>query len=280
MTPFECKICGSRKIIKSGGEFICQYCGTKYSENEFRDLIAASALKRGNDGDPSDNPSITLESKKPNVERKINDYESAIDQRNDNIKPMNYQREMKSYSSQGSKGHGVLVVILCALFGLCATLIFVTRTSSSNDSTISNNYNQVPASTQQTVTYSEPQTAYSSYSSTQPNYQIQQSYSETQPEEMANDLSEAYLIPGSDSRYINYSDLFGFDDWECKLARNEIYARHGRRFNNADIQYYFDSQSWYHGTIDPEQFNEGILSAVERENVKIIKEYEKQNGFN
>lgn len=57
-----------------------------------------------------------------------------------------------------------------------------------------------------------------------------------------------YLLP-SDSRLITESDLQGMSREDVALARNEIYARHGRTFRNETYQAYFDSQSWY--TPDP-----------------------------
>ena len=69
------------------------------------------------------------------------------------------------------------------------------------------------------------------------------------------------------------------NEWQCKVARNEIYARYGRRFRNEDLQRYFDGCSWYHGTIAPDAFNDDMLSKLEKDNVKTIEEYEKRMGF-
>ena len=55
------------------------------------------------------------------------------------------------------------------------------------------------------------------------------------------------------------------------LARNEIFARHGRRFQNQDIQAYFDSCSLYEGTIAPEDFDTSVMNDVEVQNVWTLK---------
>lgn len=88
--------------------------------------------------------------------------------------------------------------------------------------------------------------------------------------------SSGYIIPGSDSRYIGYSDIQGLSSWEIKLAKNEIYARHGRKFNNSEIQSYFNRQSWYYGSISPsnDSYIENQFNDYERENVKFLSRYE------
>ena len=86
----------------------------------------------------------------------------------------------------------------------------------------------------------------------------------------ASSTSSKYIIADSNTRYLTEADVSGLSAWEKRLARNEIYARHGRRFNNADIQAYFDSQSWYNGTIAPSDFSESILSDIEKKNVALI----------
>ena len=66
---------------------------------------------------------------------------------------------------------------------------------------------------------------------------------------------------------------------ECRLARNEIYARHGRRFLDETVQAYFDSQDWYEGTIDADDFSESVLNEYERKNADMILEYENKKGY-
>ena len=43
------------------------------------------------------------------------------------------------------------------------------------------------------------------------------------------------------------------------IARNEIYARHGRKFNDSELQAYFNSKSWYKGTVNPEDFSTSVF---------------------
>ncbi|MCI9162044.1 MAG: YARHG domain-containing protein [Lachnospiraceae bacterium] len=83
-----------------------------------------------------------------------------------------------------------------------------------------------------------------------------------------------YMIPDSSSRRLSMSDLAGLSKDQLKIARNEIYARHGRLFDSETLQFYFNSKSWYHGTIAPSAFSEDLLSQVEKDNVKLIKQKE------
>lgn len=91
--------------------------------------------------------------------------------------------------------------------------------------------------------------------------------------------TSGYIIPGSDTMYLWPSDLYSLTQGECRLARNEIYARHGRMFDDSELQYYFDTQEWYTGTITPEDFSDDVLNEYEIYNRDIIAEYEKEMGY-
>ena len=88
-----------------------------------------------------------------------------------------------------------------------------------------------------------------------------------------------YILDGSDKRIISRSEVTGLDNNEMTLALNEIFARHGRKFNTPSIQAYFDKQSWYKGTISAADFDEDVLSAVERTNVNTILSVMEEKGY-
>ncbi len=83
-----------------------------------------------------------------------------------------------------------------------------------------------------------------------------------------------YILPESDSRYYSTSELAGLSKDQLRLARNEIYARHGRKFDAADLQSYFDSQPWYTGTIETSAFNDSVLNQYEKTNIATIQQLE------
>lgn len=88
-----------------------------------------------------------------------------------------------------------------------------------------------------------------------------------------------FVIYDSDSRYLMPSDLQRLTAEQLRLARNEIYARRGRRFKDTALQTYFDSKSWYKGTIDLENFQDSIFNDYERANAYFIKDFERLSGY-
>ncbi|MDO4961343.1 MAG: YARHG domain-containing protein [Eubacteriales bacterium] len=86
--------------------------------------------------------------------------------------------------------------------------------------------------------------------------------------------SDEYVLWQSSQIYLENMDVELMDKSELRFARNEIYARHGRIFTSADLQNYFNSKSWYHGSVSAEAFNDNMLSAIEKANVKLIESYE------
>ncbi len=86
----------------------------------------------------------------------------------------------------------------------------------------------------------------------------------------------SYILDNSDSCYLTEGDLQGLSKNELRLARNEIYARHGRIFKDEQLQSYFDSMSWYKGTISADDWKESYLNEYEKYNANFILEYENQ----
>lgn len=91
--------------------------------------------------------------------------------------------------------------------------------------------------------------------------------------------AEEYILPESGSRYLSESDLQGLSKEECRIARNEIFARHGRKFDDEELQEYFNSCSWYTGTIAPEDFDDSVLNEYEIANRDLIVTYEQEKGY-
>lgn len=88
-----------------------------------------------------------------------------------------------------------------------------------------------------------------------------------------------YLLENSDTEYLTKEDLEGFTAEQCRLARNELYARHGRLFDDEELQNYFNSCSWYQGSVSAEDFDESMLSEIEMANRDLIVEYEEEMGY-
>ncbi len=93
--------------------------------------------------------------------------------------------------------------------------------------------------------------------------------------------NEDYVLPDSDERYYDKEDLEDLSDYDLYLARNEIFARHGRGFNNSDLQSYFDSKDWYTREYDPDEFDamsDDIVNDYEKKNADLIRSVEQERG--
>lgn len=91
---------------------------------------------------------------------------------------------------------------------------------------------------------------------------------------------DGYILP-TDSRYITEDELYGLTAEQVRLARNEIYARHGYTFNTQSIRDYFLSKNWYHpnASVTASTFGTGQMNDYERANVDVIKGYENRMGW-
>ena len=88
-----------------------------------------------------------------------------------------------------------------------------------------------------------------------------------------------YIFPDSASRYLTDADVEGLTIQEINYGKNEIYARHGRRFQSQELMDYFESKSWYQGLYDPKDFDDNYaytLNEYERRNAEFlnVKEHE------
>ena len=88
-----------------------------------------------------------------------------------------------------------------------------------------------------------------------------------------------YILPESASRLLTEADLENLTQEDLRIARNEIYARHGTKFLDEGLQEYFNGKSWYNGTIEPDDFKEDMLSEIERTNEDTIVNYETKMGY-
>lgn len=83
-----------------------------------------------------------------------------------------------------------------------------------------------------------------------------------------------YVLPESDTRYYSEDELQALSDYDLYVARNEIFARYGRMFNNEDLNTYFNSKTWYSPTIAPEDFSDSMLNKYEKANVEAMAKIE------
>jgi hypothetical protein len=77
------------------------------------------------------------------------------------------------------------------------------------------------------------------------------------------------IFPDSSRRRLQPTELVGLSPTQLRLARNEIFARNGHRFNDPALRRHFEQYSWYEprpGTVS--------LNSVEQANVELLRQAE------
>lgn len=99
-----------------------------------------------------------------------------------------------------------------------------------------------------------------------------------EPERVWKTLDNDYVLPECETRYYTYDELRDIHPDELYIARNEIYARHGRMFKNEKLNEYFSSKSWYTPKYTPEEFDamgDSVFNNYELANRAVLIELEK-----
>lgn len=99
-------------------------------------------------------------------------------------------------------------------------------------------------------------------------------------EKKTEEEEQEYIFPDSDKKYLTEDEVLSVDVKKLKIARNEIFARHGYIFKSEDLKEYFENTSWYKGTIKADEFNsDKVFNDFEKKNVELIKKIEDEiNG--
>lgn len=88
------------------------------------------------------------------------------------------------------------------------------------------------------------------------------------------------MIDDSNVRAITEADLSGMSLAQLRIARNEIFARHGRQFKDTMLNQWFYSKTWYlniplkYAPDDFDAIRPSPLSKLESDNANFIKAYE------
>lgn len=85
--------------------------------------------------------------------------------------------------------------------------------------------------------------------------------------------SSDYILPNSNSVYLTKEVLSKLNSEELRIARNEIYARHGYIFTTEDMIKYFEGKSWYTPSIS--EVPESMLNEYEIANRDLILSLER-----
>lgn len=103
---------------------------------------------------------------------------------------------------------------------------------------------------------------------------------QTDDEQAAPASDGDYVLADSDTRLYTADELESLSDWELEIARNEIYARHGREFSNEALREYFEGQPWYEPRYSAEEFDalDGVLNQTEVANAELILSIEQSRS--
>lgn len=83
-----------------------------------------------------------------------------------------------------------------------------------------------------------------------------------------------YVLAASSTRKLTREDIQELTAEQLRIACNEILARHGVLFQEEDLKAYFESKSWYKGTIDATDFNaqaDALLNPAEKSNMELLQ---------
>ena len=97
------------------------------------------------------------------------------------------------------------------------------------------------------------------------------------PEVQKPTKDSTYLFKDSDKVLLKESQLEKCSKAQLRLARNEIYARHGAIFDVEDLDTYFGKKSWYKPKMHITEFYEKVeMNMVEEQNLILIQKVEQQ----
>ena len=85
--------------------------------------------------------------------------------------------------------------------------------------------------------------------------------------------SMVYLLD-THTRFYTEKELAGFSKDLIRLFKNEIYARHGYRFETKDIYNIFLHFTWYYPDFSADNFKESVFNQYEKENLKLLVKLE------
>ncbi len=89
--------------------------------------------------------------------------------------------------------------------------------------------------------------------------------------------NQEYIFADSGNRYLSEEEVRSVGVDKLRIARNEIFARHGYIFNDEELRQYFSNMSWYKGSVPSEEFNmDVVFNDFEKKNIELIEGLESE----
>lgn len=85
------------------------------------------------------------------------------------------------------------------------------------------------------------------------------------------EAEDAYVLPESNEKELSADELRNLGEDRLRIARNEIYARYGRSFQDEALAQYFQKKAWY---CQSEPIEDAVLSETELANRDLILQAE------
>ena len=85
------------------------------------------------------------------------------------------------------------------------------------------------------------------------------------------EAEDAYVLPESNEKELSADELRDLGEDRLRIARNEIYARYGRSFQDEALEQYFQKKAWY---CQSETIDDTVLSETEFANRDLILQAE------
>lgn len=275
-----CTRCGSK--IDSG-EFFCPYCGhpTKNPTAEREEPTLERTIER-----PAPVPVLSERQRAAARRDKYRDSSEVSRPRESEYDPRYSDvSRYQSRSNERTHSRGVIIAlsVALALALFIVAVLLVPRLFGGRDRA------QVVTPTTETTVpegeateTEEPEAATPEQEAEPEAEQAEEEATEPEPEETEEPASTPvsdgdFVLPDSSTRYYSAEELQGLSVDQLEIARNEIYARHGRGFNSQALRSYFEAQDWYEERYTPEEFDAlspTPLNQYEQANVATILEVE------
>ena len=78
------------------------------------------------------------------------------------------------------------------------------------------------------------------------------------------------VFEDSSERLLEWSDIYMLSNEDIRIAKNEIYARHGYIFKDENLKNYFMGQLWYIPSVKAEEFDDSVFSDIEKRNLELL----------
>lgn len=94
--------------------------------------------------------------------------------------------------------------------------------------------------------------------------------------------TEEYMYPNLSGKEWDSQSSWLYNQTDLSIARNQVFAGHGRKFTDPFLNAVFSEKSWYEPQYEGSEFDgrmQEFLTETEKENLKIVMEWEEEQNF-